>query len=80
VEISGGLNDLKSLALGMQDELERQNPLINNLSNKVEITNARIEYQDNQVKKILGSEERNQNNAGSNDIMPSKLKLASKLF
>ena len=79
-EISGGLNDLKFLAIGMGDELKRQEPLINNLSTKVERTNARIEHQDNQVKKILGNEEKNQTSSASNDIMPSKLKLASKLF
>lgn len=75
--ISKGLGNLKSMALDMNVELDKQNSLINRLDTKVDNTNTRIVAQDKQVKKIIGNKP---SSSEDTDIVPSKLKLASKLI
>lgn len=50
-EMSLGLNRLKALGLEMQNELDRQDPLIDRLNNKVDRTQTRITDQNAQMKK-----------------------------
>lgn len=52
-EMSLGLSRLTNLAQEMQFELERQDPLINRLTPKMDITKSRIEDQNKQMKKVL---------------------------
>lgn len=51
-EMSKGLSHLTSLAKDMQFELDRQNPLIDRISEKTDRTHGRIESQNAQIKKI----------------------------
>jgi synaptosomal-associated protein 29 len=52
-EMSVGLSRLTSLAKDMQFELDRQNPLIDKLGNKIDNTNTTITHQNVQIKKLL---------------------------
>ncbi len=51
-EMSTGLSHLKSLASDMQLELDRQNPLIERITEKTDKTYGKIESQNAQMKKI----------------------------
>lgn len=51
-EMSLGLSHLTSLAKDMQVELDRQNPLIERITDKTEKTYGRIESQNAQIKRI----------------------------
>jgi len=51
-EMSLGLKSLNSLANDMKRELDRQNPLIENITRKAEVTHQRIDDQDKQMKRI----------------------------
>ncbi len=51
-EMSLGLKSLNSLANDMKRELDRQNPLIENITRKSEATHQRIDEQDKQMKRI----------------------------
>lgn len=51
-QMSLGLTALNSLARDMKFELERQDPMIERITNKSEATHGRIEDQDRQMKKI----------------------------
>lgn len=51
-DMSSGLSELNSLALNMKFELERQNPMIERITEKSERTHNRIEHQDKQMKQI----------------------------
>ena len=51
--MSDGLGRLKNLSLDMQNELNRQDPLIGRLTAKTDTTHSRIENQNTQMKKIL---------------------------
>ena len=52
-EMSLGLTRLTSLAKDMSFELDRQNPVIDRIGAKVDVTNNRIDDQNKQMKKIL---------------------------
>lgn len=52
-EMSLGLERLKSLGMDMQRELDRQDPLIGRLIDKSESTNARVDNQNSQMRKLL---------------------------
>ena len=52
-EMSFGLTRLTSLAKDMSFELDRQNPVIDRIGSKVDVTNNRIDDQNKQMKKIL---------------------------
>lgn len=52
-EISNGLTTLKGLALGLGDEIERQNNQLDRLGPKVGKANDRLEHQNKQMKTIL---------------------------
>ena len=51
-EMSMGLSHLTSLAKDMQFELDRQNPLIERITEKTDKTHGKIESQNAQMKKI----------------------------
>lgn len=52
-EISNGLTTLKGLALGLGDEIERQNNQLDRLGPKVGKANDHLEHQNKQMKTIL---------------------------
>jgi hypothetical protein len=52
-EMSTNLDRLKHLGKDMQRELDRQDPLLDRLNSKVETTQARIDDQNAQIRKIL---------------------------
>ena len=52
-DMSMGLSRLTALAKDMSFELDRQNPVIDRISGKVEGTNVRIDDQNKQMKRIL---------------------------
>ena len=52
-DMSLGLSRLTNLAKDMSFELDRQNPIIDRIGGKVDGTNARIDSQNAQMKKIL---------------------------
>ena len=51
-EMSSGLTHLNSLAKAMTFELDRQDPLIGNITAKSERTHAKIDSQNDQMKRI----------------------------
>jgi synaptosomal-associated protein 29 len=52
-EMSLGLGQLKSLALGMQLEIDRQDPMVERLSGKIDRTHIKVQDQNAQMKRIL---------------------------
>jgi hypothetical protein len=52
-EMSAGLHRLQGLGLNMQRELDRQDPLLDRLNNRVDATKTRIDSQNSQIKTIL---------------------------
>jgi hypothetical protein len=52
-EMSIGLSRLTSLAKEMSFELDRQNPMIDRIGSKVDNSHTKINYQNDQMKKIL---------------------------
>ena len=52
-DMSLGLSRLTALAKDMSFELDRQNPVIDRIGSKVDVTNNRIDDQNKQMKKIL---------------------------
>lgn len=54
-ELSIGLGNLKQLAMGMNQELKRQEPIVDNLTIKTDRTHVKILEQEKQMKKVLKS-------------------------
>ena len=52
-EMSSGLGRLKHLALGLGDELERQNTQIERITHKSEVVKPKIDDQNRQMKQLL---------------------------
>jgi hypothetical protein len=51
--VSRGLDELKSLAVSLGNELDRQNPQIDRLAERTGMVKGRVADQDKQIKKIL---------------------------
>ena len=50
--ISVGISELKSLALGMQSEMDRQKPVVDRLNSKIFSIDQEIAAQNHDLKKI----------------------------
>lgn len=51
--MSMGLGRLKNLAIGLNDEIEQQNEMIDRIHNKADKADETLEYQNRQIKRIL---------------------------
>ncbi|GFQ89837.1 synaptosomal-associated protein 29 [Trichonephila clavata] len=51
--MSMGLGRLKNLAIGLNDEIEQQNEMIDTIHNKADKADETLEYQNRQIKRIL---------------------------
>ncbi|XP_005990226.1 synaptosomal-associated protein 29 [Latimeria chalumnae] len=51
-EMSSGLSRLKNLAIGLQTEIDDQDPIIDRVTNKVETLDSKIEATDRQLRKL----------------------------
>lgn len=51
--LSMGLGRLKNLAIGLHDEIETQNDMIDSIHNKADKADETLEYQNRQIKRIL---------------------------
>lgn len=52
-DLSMGLGRLKNLAIGLHDEIETQNDMIDAIHNKADKADETLEYQNRQIKRIL---------------------------
>lgn len=52
-QMSLGLGRLKSLAIGLGDEIEEQNTMLDRITGKVEKSDETLEYQNRQMRRIL---------------------------
>jgi hypothetical protein len=71
------------MASDMGNEIERQKPLIENITHKTDKTTLKLENQNKQMNKILGTDRKSKNDDEKglvDDLMPNKLQLASKLL
>lgn len=48
-----GLGRLKNLAIGLNEEIEQQNDMIDAIHNKADKADETLEYQNRQIKRIL---------------------------
>jgi len=51
--LSMGLGRLKNLAIGLNEEMEQQNDMIDTINNKADKADESLEYQNRQIKRIL---------------------------